>query len=219
MSGIEINAIHEELLVMRAQARDGEAFRQLVAEYERRLLYYIHRILGNDADRADVLQEVWIKVFLKLSTLRAPKVFRVWLYKIAHDVAVSHLRKQHRHETPALTHEQAGDAAETSDWNEFELLERAELVHDALEQLSLPHREVLTLRFLEGLELSEIGEIVGCGLGTALALMAISFHNIHSTACRWESWVMLRLWCPRCQPTITDSDFDPSVSPSLPLNG
>ena len=166
MSKCEFDALYEKLLVMRAQAREEGAFQQLVTRYERRILYYIYRILGNDADRADVMQEVWIRVFLKITTLRAPEAFRVWLYKIAHDVTVSQLRKRNRHEATGLIDEHAGDIQDSSDWNEFELLEHAELVHAALEQLSLSHREVLTLRFLEELELSEIAEVVGSSVGT-----------------------------------------------------
>lgn len=166
MSRSEIDAIHEKLLVMCAQAREEGAFQKLVAQYERRTLYYIHRILGNDSDRADVMQEIWIRVFLKIGTLRSPEAFRVWLYKIAHDVAVSQLRKSKRHKTIGLSDEHVEHVTDSSDWNEFELLEHAELVHESLGRLSQPHREVLTLRFLEELELSEIAEVVGCSAGT-----------------------------------------------------
>jgi RNA polymerase sigma-70 factor (ECF subfamily) len=162
----ETGRIQEKLLVMRAQAREAGAFPQLVACYERRLLYYIHRLLGNEVDREDVLQEVWIRVFLKISTLRAPQAFRVWLYKIAHDVAMSHLRQRKRHETTSWNEDVADDLADESDWNELELLDRVELVHESLGQLSLSHREVLTLRFLEELELSDIAQVVGCAVGT-----------------------------------------------------
>lgn len=162
----ETDLIQEKLLVMRAQAREAGAFPQLVARYERRLLYYIHRLLGNEVDREDVLQEVWIRVFLKINTLRAPDAFRVWVYKIAHDVAMSQLRQRKRHETASWNEEVADDVAEKCDWNELELLDRVELVHEALGQLSLPYREVLTLRFLENLELSDIAQVVGCGVGT-----------------------------------------------------
>ena len=162
----EADPIQEKLLVMRAQAREAGAFQELVTRYERRLLYYIHRLLGNDVDREDVLQEVWIRVFLKINTLRAPEAFRVWMYKIAHDVAMSRLRQLKRNQTTSWNEGAADDAAERSDWNELELLDRVELVHEALGQLSLPHREVLTLRFLEELELSDIAQVVGCGVGT-----------------------------------------------------
>ena len=166
MTQDESSTIYEKLLVVRAQGRDERAFRELVTRYERRILYYIHRLLGNHADLADVMQEVWIRVFLRITTLRAPEAFRVWLYKIAHDVAVSHLRKSRRHEIAGLEDAHAAEAATTDGWNECELLENAELVHATLERLSLPHREVLTLRFLEELGLAEIAEVVGCNVGT-----------------------------------------------------
>lgn len=166
MSNSELDALRETLLVLRVQTGGEGAFQQLVTQYERRLLYYLHRILGSETDRADVLQEIWIRVFLKINTLRTPEAFRTWLYKIAHDVAVSQLRQSQRREFMSMTDEQLDDVAETSEWNELELLEHAALVHEALGQLSLPHREVLTLRFLEGLELAELADVVGCSVGT-----------------------------------------------------
>jgi RNA polymerase sigma-70 factor (ECF subfamily) len=76
------------------------------------------------------------------------------------------LRKRKRLEAINSIDEHVADLEDTSDWNDLELFENAELVHEALGQLSLPHREVLTLRFLEGLGLSEIAGIVGCSVGT-----------------------------------------------------
>ncbi|HTN01526.1 MAG TPA: sigma-70 family RNA polymerase sigma factor [Planctomycetaceae bacterium] len=166
MSSSDIETIRETLLLLRVQTRDEGAFQELVTHYERRLLYYIHRILGNGADRSDVLQEIWLRVFLKIHTVRVPSAFRVWLYKIAHDVAVSHLRKVRRWEAVSLRNEDAVEVPESSDWNELKLLEHAEQVHAALSYLSIAHREVLTLRFLEELELSEIAEVIGCSVGT-----------------------------------------------------
>ncbi len=160
----ELDRIYERLLVIRAQAREQQAFRELVERYERRLLYYIRRILGDGSESADVSQEVWLRVFMKLPSLRAPEAFRVWLYKIAHDQTVSHLRR--RPKESAATEKDLPAVAEGDPRNELDILENAELVHGALERLSQPHREVLTLRFLEDLGLAEIAEIVGCDVGT-----------------------------------------------------
>lgn len=156
--------ISERMVVVQAQARDQAAFRELVTRYERRLAYYIRRMLGDNPDAFDVMQEVWLIVFRKLSALEAPEAFRVWLYKIAHDTTVSHLRKRTNRYQSIPADEVVVDELES--WNEFEALERAELVHRTLELLSPPHREVLTLRFLEGLELAEIANVVGCEIGT-----------------------------------------------------
>lgn len=163
MNSPEIEFLQERLLVLQAQCREDAAFHRLVKMYERRLLYYIRRIVG-EPGASDVLQDVWIKVFVKLPTLKSAEAFRVWLYKIAHDLSVRHLRKKRRHEE--LLEEDHRPAIESETWNEFELLEQAEIVHRALGEMSLSHREVLTLRFLEGLELAEIAEVIGCSLGT-----------------------------------------------------
>jgi RNA polymerase sigma-70 factor (ECF subfamily) len=158
------NTQSERMLVVRAQARDPTAFRELVTRYERRLVYYLRRMLGDETGAYDVLQDVWLLVFKRLASLEAPEAFRVWLYKIAHDVAVGHLRRRSR-QPQALADEEALPE-EPDAWNEFEALENAELVHRTLEQLSAPHREVLTLRFLEAMEVAEIAEATGCGIGT-----------------------------------------------------
>lgn len=160
---VRFDEISERMLVMQAQARDAAAFRALVTRYERRVVYYIRRMLGDAPDAFDVMQDVWLLVFRRLPALSAPEAFRVWLYKIAHDTTVTQLRKRSRSPEP-ISDEIISEEPET--WNEFEALERAELVHRTLELLSPPHREVLTLRFLEGLEIDEIANIVGCEIGT-----------------------------------------------------
>ena len=163
--------------MLQAQCRVESAFQKLVQTYDQRMLYYIRRIVG-DHGSPDVLQEVWVKVFIKLPTLKAPEAFRVWLYKIAHDQAVSHLRKQIRYDDVVERH---APTDELDNWNELELLERAELVHRALGVLSLPHREVLTLRFLEDLSLAEIAEVTGCSVGTVKSRLHYAKVEIRKT--------------------------------------
>jgi RNA polymerase sigma-70 factor (ECF subfamily) len=160
----ELDYVYERLLVVRAQARDHDAFQELVERYERRLLYYIRRLLGDGHESSDVLQEVWLRVYLRLASLQSPEAFRVWLYKITHDQAVSHLRRRPKAALPSV--DDAVVMADADPWNELEVLENAEFVHQTLERLSPPHREVLTLRFLEGMDLAEIAEVVGCDVGT-----------------------------------------------------
>jgi len=158
-------AINELLIVLRAQAGDRTAFHTLVDSYQDRLMYYVRRLL-HDADRAnDVLQDVWLDVFRTVGRLRSPKAFRVWLYRLAHDRAVRQIRR----ETLESRHnEQASRIATDADsWNELELLENAELVHLALEKLSVVHREVMVLRFLEEMNVKEISEVQNCSEGTA----------------------------------------------------
>lgn len=154
----------EKVVVMMAMAGDERAFHELVDRYQRRLTYYIRRMVGETDESFDILQQVWLTVFKRLSSLRAPEAFRVWLYKIAHDVAVNHLRKSDKR--PAQLAEENVSQSEVDNWNEFEALENAELVHRVLNQLIPVHREVLVLRFLENLSLNEIAEVAACEVGT-----------------------------------------------------
>jgi len=160
--GRELDRLETEICVIAAQDADAAAFRRLVELYERRLLYFIRRISGDGDWALDVLQDVWVTVFQRLNTLRSPAAFKTWVYQIAHDKAIDLIRRQHRESELVLAME---PEIETDNANEA--FENAELVHRALEGLSLAHREVLTLRFLEDLEISEIANVIRCSVGTA----------------------------------------------------
>lgn len=154
----------ERFVVMRAQQGDRAAFAQLVEQYDRKLLYFVGRMLG-DADGAlDVLQSVWLQVFRQLHRLAAPQAFRVWLYRLAHDQAATHLRRTARRAAPL--DESVQELPEAAEEVDDERYENAELVHTALQTLSDNHRRVLTLYFLEEMSVEEIAAVVGASPGT-----------------------------------------------------
>src|SRR5690348_13923529 len=85
--------LYERLLVLRAQASDAAAFAELIERYQRRLRYYLVKMLGGDrAD--DAMQEVWFDVFRALPRLREAERFSPWLYRIARDRAYREWRKR-----------------------------------------------------------------------------------------------------------------------------
>jgi len=157
-------AYHERLLVLCAQQGNDKAFSRLVDLYDRRLLYFIRRILGDTDGALDVLQSVWLTVHRKVRTLQAPDAFRVWLYRIAHDQAISELRRKLKWPVPVDDVEMASIVDDES--ADIETFDNAELVHKALHDLSINHRQVLTLRFLEEMSIEEIAQVVGHGAGT-----------------------------------------------------
>src|SRR5262249_40247517 len=154
----------ERSWVLRAQRGDADAFRCLVDAYDRRLLYFVLRFLP-DADRAlDVMQEVWLALFRRLPGLRAPGAFRAWRYPIAPHRVVDLMRRCRREERAyeALRAERNG----ACDGDHEAPFDSAELVHHALGALSAEHREVLLLRFLEGLGVEEMASVIRCSPGT-----------------------------------------------------
>lgn len=166
----EAEAILSELLVLRCRRGEPEAWRELVRHWEKRLLYYLRRLLPDERDAWDELQQTWIEVFRNLRTLRNPKALRPWLYRIAHYRAISHRRRVSRE--PAMqSADEPGDRPElnaiavpeeSDNWTG----EAAGQIHEAIGRLSLAHREVITLFFLEQMPVEEIADVLGVPPGT-----------------------------------------------------
>ena len=154
----------ERETVLLARQGDREAFRRLVDAYDERLVYFVRRILGDGDATLDVLQNVWLTAYRGLWKLRSPEAFRVWLYRIAHDQAVSELRRRTRRPVPVEDTEATGE--HVGDDSHEAAFDNAELVHAALQRLSIDHRRILTLRFLEDMSMREIADVVGCSDGT-----------------------------------------------------
>ena len=159
-----LQQIQERLMVLCAQEGNREAFSRLVDLYDRRLLYFIRRMLGDSDGALDVLQSVWLIVHRKLRKLKAPDAFRVWLYRIAHDQATTELRRKSKRPVPVDNFELMQPADDANE--DTASFDNAELVHVALQDLSVDHRRILTLRFLEDMSTEEIAEVIGLPSGT-----------------------------------------------------
>lgn len=156
--------VREALLAVRCRAGQQEAWEELVHRFTPRLLYYLARFAEDKDLRLSLLQEVWLKAFRGIRSLKDENRLAAWLYGIAHRVAMNHFRDEYARQ------ERACDAAVTSqtaqDDSAFEQYDNADLVHHALERIGWIEREVLTLLFLEGLSISEIAEVQGVPAGT-----------------------------------------------------
>lgn len=155
--------LYHELLVIRVRRGDASAFEELVRATETLMFYYVRRLVGNEEDAWDVLQDVWVKAFRGIGSLRETSRFRVWLYSIAHKTAMSHLRGAYR-DRSFIDDSPAPETAE--DLSERPNPDEAERVHAALDGIELPFREVLTLHFLEDLSVEEAAQIIGVPAGT-----------------------------------------------------
>jgi RNA polymerase sigma-70 factor (ECF subfamily) len=154
-----------ELLVLRCQRRDAEAARALVGMFERPLVYFVRRLVGSEEEAWDVVQEVWMRVFRGIGSVREARAFAGFLYAAARNAAIAHLRKRRVREAVVTSVEEVAEAGAVEEAEEFGA-EEAEAVHRGLEKLSLAHREVLTLFFLRELSIEEIAGVVGVAAGT-----------------------------------------------------
>lgn len=163
--------VFEQVLIGRVQAGDAEAFYQLVRPYERAVFLAAVAIVKNDADAEEVAQEAILKAFKALTRFRQEAKFSTWLIQIAINEAKMRLRKDRRHLYESIEQGQQNDDGDYipkdfADWREIpsEALERREL-RDALAKAlaSLPekYREILILRDVNHLSITETAQILG----------------------------------------------------------
>jgi RNA polymerase sigma-70 factor (ECF subfamily) len=167
----------EALLVAELQAGSEEAFTYLLGVYQNPVFNLVARILDNPAEAADVLQEVFIKVFKGIRQFHGDSTLKTWIYRIAVHEASNHRRgwrRRHWHE-PLSIDDTGADAAlsaaaaQASSETPYRLLEQAErqeLLRRALASLAQPYRTVLVLREMEGLAYEEIAQVTGMAEGT-----------------------------------------------------
>ena len=127
------------------------------------MFYYIHRLIKDEQEAWATLQEVWIKVIQNIKKIREPRKLPVWLYNIARQTVISHLRKKYS-QKELLKKEESN--SNSKDYNTQYIFDNAEQVHYGLGRISLSHRDVLTLFFLQDLSLEEIAEILQVPEGT-----------------------------------------------------
>src|SRR4051812_46292679 len=81
-----------DLIIAAVEGR-SDSFEELVRRYQRPITGYVFRIVGNYEASLDVTQEVFIKVYNSLAKYSSDYKFSTWLYRIAHNAAVDHLRR------------------------------------------------------------------------------------------------------------------------------
>src|SRR5438067_7021192 len=86
--------LYERLLVLRCQTGDGAAFAELVERYDRRLRYYLRKMLREPDRLDDLAQEIWFDVFRGVPNLTEPAAFRAWFYRLARDRVYREYRKR-----------------------------------------------------------------------------------------------------------------------------
>jgi len=159
----EKDRLISELLLVRYHRGDASALDELVRHWEGKLFYYVMRLVSNEDDAWDALQETWMALVRGIGKLREPPSLVLWLYRTARHKAMDRLRARYDDRTVSLEGEEV--AAVEEGVSEF-TSEDAEQVHGALGKISVPHREVLTLFFLEDLSIQEIADLLAIPSGT-----------------------------------------------------
>ncbi len=162
-------------LLRRLQARDEQAFRDLIDGHRDKVYNICYRMLGNKHEAEDVAQEVFITVFKTISSFRGDSKLSTWLYRIAVNHSKNRIRYlARRHDRDREELDETGNAASGSiggggPASPDRALEEQQLeavVREAIHSLDDDHRVVVVLRDLEDLSIEEVCEITGLPDGT-----------------------------------------------------
>lgn len=155
-----------------ARAGDTGAFEALVLRYQARIVNYASAMVHDAGVAEDVAQETFIRAWRGLERFRGESAFKTWLYRIATNVARTHLDRRGRQGRIAdrsLDDEdevlQAGDVPSAAPDAETSLVTR-EAIDRALAELPEELRTALVLRDVEGLDYKEIAGVTGAPMGT-----------------------------------------------------
>lgn len=163
----------EALLALRR--RDAEAINRLVEAYGPALCRFLHSRVRDRALAEELLQEVWHQALRSHRRLRDPQRFQAWLYGVARNVARSALRRRGREVPLAVTDEEGETCAldqalvdPTALDPRTEAVRRASLakLRALLAELDDTTREMITLRFFDGLTTGQIATLLDVPLGT-----------------------------------------------------
>ncbi|HEY6045368.1 MAG TPA: sigma-70 family RNA polymerase sigma factor [Pyrinomonadaceae bacterium] len=159
-------------LVQSALAGRETSFEELVRRYQRPIAAYVYRMVGDYDAALDLTQEVFIKVYNSLTRYRSEFKFSTWIYKIAHNAAIDHLRR-HAVRDQALTCGIDGERREVliesrrlTPEQESERKERRIEIESVVQLLPAAYRELIVLRHSQDLSYDEIAEVTGLPLGT-----------------------------------------------------
>jgi RNA polymerase sigma-70 factor (ECF subfamily) len=177
LAGAQSGVSEEDSRILRGlRAGIDEAYEELIERYEQPIYGMVFRLLGNQTDACDVVQDVFLKVFRGVHAFREQSSLRTWIYRIAVNEAHNHRRwfaRHCRHEVPLEKDHQEQysslESAQDPGRSPFEQAldsETRTLIEHALTTLNPVFRTAVVLRDIQNLSYEEIAEILQVSLGT-----------------------------------------------------
>jgi len=162
----------ESILIKRCQSGCQESFDLLYKQYHSTVLQIARKVMGNEQDAEDAVQEIFARVLNRINQFRYEASFSSWLRVLATNVCRDMLRKKNRHPMKSFEDMSADSEAkittESSSISQEEELIMEELLENLKEKINLlkkDHQKLIILRYIDGLSYEKIAELVGCSQG------------------------------------------------------
>lgn len=170
-------------LILACQAKNKAAFEALVKRYQRTVYGLLYQLAPDWHDTSDLAQEVFIRIWRSIGTLRNPHAFRSWLNQLVTNLFYDELRKRPKNTVVSMDEASRNDDGDENATRDIadqsampdEMTQRRELsdaIHKAIDKLPEQFRTVIVLRELEGLSYDEIASVTQTEIGTVKSRIA-----------------------------------------------
>jgi len=168
----------ETEIIQKLQLGSEQAFKQLVGLYQKRVVNTCFGLVHNTEDAEDIAQEVFIEVFRSIQNFRADAKLSTWLYRIAVNRSLNHIRDNKRRkwfqsfdDVIKEKNQQLNHYASENPGTELENLQRANILHEAIGSLPENQKTAFTLNKYEDLSYKEIAEIMDTSVASVESLI------------------------------------------------
>ena len=162
-----------EIIELYNSGRQEEAFNGIVDAYTERLYWHIRRFLCSHEDTDDLLQDVFIKIWTALPTFRGDSKLYTWLYRIATNEVLNHLRRQKFKAILSLESSSTLLEKKIDDDPSFNGDRLQRELHKAMQRLPEKQRIVFNLRYFDEMKYEDMAEVTGTSVGALKA----SYHH------------------------------------------
>ena len=166
----------KEIIELYNCGRREESFRGIVDAYTERLYWHVRRFLCSHEDTNDLLQDIFIKIWTALDSFRGESRLYTWVYRIATNEVLNHLRKQKFRALISLDSASGVLERKIDEDTYFNGDELQRELHKAIQRLPEKQRIVFNLRYFDEMKYEEISEITGTSVGALKA----SYHHAYT---------------------------------------
>lgn len=176
--------IYDELLVIKCKQGNKEAFDELVGRWQKRLWHYAFKVTGSESAAWDIVQETWYGIIKGIRKIEDVSVFPRWAFRIANNKCTDWLRRQRRQQqlNNELTKRTKNESNKKQNSDE-----KTESLRAAIEKLPPDRRALLTLRYHEGFDISQIAEILRVPEGTVKSRLHRTLDQLRKIVERYDN--------------------------------
>lgn len=163
MSDTEYQHLSDEQLAGRVKQDDHAAYTELIRRYQNKLYPYLVRLVGDDHDALDLVQDTFLSVYEQIQGFEESRKFSSWVYRIAHNAGINHLKKHSRamKMEPDKIVRRLDRAVSLDDfWNRIDQDEEHEALLALVQQLKPAYKDLVVLYFYEDKSYDDISDIL-----------------------------------------------------------